>query len=264
MIGEIKKSVSAALYERLVSPFYGALLISWSLWNWKILYVTFFVSEERLDKNKIDWIVKNCSELNALVIYPLASTLIILTLLPFITNAAYWLHLKFIKWCRDQKNSIEMKTLLTTEQSIQIREELINTEQKFDSLLIRKNQEIKELNLQIESLKNAASQQRPEPKPETEGASFSSDETDTFLGSQTTSGIARKIKGNPELQRALDTIIKYIQNGWGQLPEDDNISPTSLAFFEVNHLIENEGNGMFSMTDLGKSVVKIVLDNEFY
>lgn len=256
MINEINKSVSASLYERVASPFYGAAIISWSFWNWKIIYVTLFISEDRLDKNKIEWIAENCSSFSSLAIYPLISTFIILTILPFIANGAYWLHLKFIKWRKDQKNNIDMKTLLTTEQSIQIRQDLVKNEEKFDSLINRRNQEIKELNLQIEALKNLAEEPNVEHNQ--------SQNSDTFLGSPTTSGIAEKIKGNPVLEETLGTIIKYIQSGWGQLAEDDNVSPTSLSFFEVNHLIKNEGDGMYSMTDFGKDVVKIVLNDHFY
>ena len=149
-----------------------------------------------------------------------------------------------------------MKTLLTTEQSIQIRQDLVKNEEKFDSLINRRNQEIKELNLQIEALKNLAEEPNVEHNQ--------SQNSDTFLGSPTTSGIAEKIKGNPVLEETLGTIIKYIQSGWGQLAEDDNVSPTSLSFFEVNHLIKNEGDGMYSMTDFGKDVVKIVLNDHFY
>jgi len=261
MISEINKSISAILYERVASPFYGALIISWGFWNWKVLYVTLFISEKSLEKNKIEWIIENCSNFNNLIIYPLLSTLAILTVLPFITNGAYWLHLKFTKWRRDKKNSIDMKTLLTTEQSIQIRQELVNAEEKFDVLIGRKNQEIKELKLQIEDLKKPPSE--TEEAKESKNKLSTPKDSDTFLREPTSSGIARKIKGNPELERSLDTIIKYIQNGWAQLADDDNLSPTSLAFFEVNHLIKNEGEGMYSMTDLGKDVVRVVLDDLF-
>ena len=71
MINELKKSINAALYERAVSPLYGTFLITWSLWNWKIIYLTFFVSENKLEINKIDYIVANYYSPEIAFVYPI-------------------------------------------------------------------------------------------------------------------------------------------------------------------------------------------------
>ena len=77
----------------------------------------------------------NISYTAFLIWYPLLSTVILLTLIPFVSNGAYWLSLKFEKWRVDNKNEIEKKQLLTLEQSIQLRGQIIESERKFDSLL---------------------------------------------------------------------------------------------------------------------------------
>lgn len=56
-MNEFLKSIRAVLYDRVASPFYGTLIISWLLWNWKIPYVTFFVSESLLKMTKIEYIM---------------------------------------------------------------------------------------------------------------------------------------------------------------------------------------------------------------
>ena len=110
MIDELKKSLSAILYERTTSPFYGTLLISWLIWNWKIVYLTLFISENKINTDKINYITNNFNDIHCLLIYPLISTVVLLTVIPYISNGAYWLSLKFNKWKKDQKNVVEMAT----------------------------------------------------------------------------------------------------------------------------------------------------------
>ncbi|WP_406845030.1 hypothetical protein [Flavobacterium soyae] len=145
MIDDLKKSFDQIIYERTTSPFYGSFIISWCLWNWKIIYLTFFVSQD-----KIDYIVTNFSAFKNIFIFPLLSSIFIITLVPFITNGAYWLSLKFNKWRVDQKNLVDGKQLLSIEQSIELREQISKQEERFAKLVEDKNLEIKQLNLQIQ------------------------------------------------------------------------------------------------------------------
>jgi len=135
MIDNIKKSLGAILYERTSSPLYGALIVSWFIWNWKIFYLTFFISEDKIKIDKISYISENLNDINNLIIYPLVSTLILLTVISFVSNGAFWLNLKFENWKKDKKNIEEKKQLLTLEQSIEIREQLLNQENRFTKLL---------------------------------------------------------------------------------------------------------------------------------
>ena len=85
MFDELKKSISALLYERTTSPLFGTLVVSWSVWNWKIIYLTFFISEKELiGKNKIEYIIENYNDNFNLYWFPLISTTILITLIPFI------------------------------------------------------------------------------------------------------------------------------------------------------------------------------------
>jgi len=83
------KSMKSILHERISSPFYGSLIVSWLLWNWKIPYVTLFVDSSKLTVDKIAYIMINCNDCRYLIYYPLISTVVILTVIPFITNGAY-------------------------------------------------------------------------------------------------------------------------------------------------------------------------------
>ena len=155
MISEIRKSINSVLYERTTSPLFGSFLISWSIWNWKIIYLTLFISEERLVKNnsavtKIEYIEANYLNNYELIFYPLISTVVFVCIVPFLSNGAYWLSLKFNKWRIDKRNSVEQKQLLTLEQSSALRNELLVTEKKSQELIEAKEIEIKSLKMIID------------------------------------------------------------------------------------------------------------------
>lgn len=106
---EITKSLKKILDERISSPFYGSLIVSWLLWNWKIPYVTFFIDQTKLNINKIDYIITNCNHHLNLWIGPLISTAFIILVIPYLTNGAYLITLKFDTWRINMKNAAEIK-----------------------------------------------------------------------------------------------------------------------------------------------------------
>jgi len=153
MLNDIKKSFNEIIYERTTSPFYGTLICSWLIWNWKIIYLTLFISENKLCENKIDYIIKNYCQVENIIWYPLASSIVILTIIPFLSNGAYWLSLKFNKWKVDQKNKVDRKQLLSLEQSIQLREEISNQEEKIEKIIEKYNTKIKSLEIELAGFK---------------------------------------------------------------------------------------------------------------
>jgi len=238
MLDEFKKSVNATLYERATSPFFGTLFISWIIWNWQIITVLFFVDEKILKTDKASYIKENFNDVNTLVYFPLGSTIILLTLVPFITNGAYWLSLNFQKWRYDKKNSVENLKLLTLEKSIQLREEIQNQQDKFEKLLQAKNQEIELLTKQVETNIKL-------PKDN----EFEEEEND---------------KLNPEfLQILLDDkrsrefgkIVWRIQNSYKMFSGTDAPSSDFVSYLEANNLLDNSG-GLYKFTKLGKELLK--------
>ncbi|WP_426430652.1 hypothetical protein ACPX19_13990 [Winogradskyella sp. HB-48] len=253
MISDLRKSINSILYQRVTSPLFGTFTFAWLVWNWKILYTTFFIDEDKIDKNKIDYIVENFSDPKFLIWYPLLSTLILLTVIPFISNGAYWLSLKFEKWRVDNKNAIEKKQLLTLEQSIQLREQIIDSERKFDSLLQNKNDEIKQLKGIIEQMESVK-------KSETD---FNDKGSKTEDEEQEIIGIFNKVKENPKLKTARNTINFFIQGGYSGLSKDENINSQILSYFESNDLIQHLGKGMYEWTEKGKRLNQLINDLEF-
>jgi hypothetical protein len=251
MIEETKKSIQSILNQRISSPFYGTLIISWLLWNWKIIYLTFFISEKKISESKIDFIISNYSNVNHLVWLPLLSTAIILTVIPFITNGAYWLDLSFDRWRINKKIEIEKKQLLTIEQSISLREQILNMENRFETLLADKNSEINQLKLIISESENKTIKTNNVTNSNIENST-----NDIHL-------LADKILNNDKLKKAHLTISYYIQGGYSRLIEAEDMNSELLSFFDSNKLIENATPGMFKWTAKGKEVNKLISEKEF-
>lgn len=240
MFSEFKKSINSVLYERVTSPFFGTLVISWILINWKIFVVLFFVDEKILKINKVDYIIKNCNNYNLLIKIPIISTIFLLTIVPFITNGSYWLNLKFQKWRYDKKNSVENSKLLTLEQSLQLRQEIQQQQEKFEKVLQSKNQEIEALNKQIE---NSTKLQKD--------YEFGNQEKDEELNSEF-------LQIFQDGQNLIDfkKIIWKIQNGYKMFSGSDNPRSDFVSYLEANGLLENV-NGLYKFTKLGKELQKV-------
>lgn len=249
MISEMRQSISAILYERVSSPLYGTLFFSWVIWNWQVVYLTFFVNGSESEVNKLQWIIKNYTDVNLLITYPLISTFFLVTVMPFITNGAYWLHIKFITWRVNQKNKIEMKSLLTLEQSIKLRGKIAESEAKIETLLAEKDTEIQQLKLQIGNL----TKDDIKPNNETSEQNYILDDVSRF---------AEKISSNKDLMDTFQEAVEYAQGGYPNLVGSNNIESSALAFLEVNHLIQGD-NGIYKITDLGRDVLKKILDMNY-
>jgi hypothetical protein len=253
MITELRKSINSILYQRVTSPLFGTFCVAWLVWNWKIVYTTFFIDENKIDKNKIDYIVENFNGTEFLIWYPLLSTLILLTLIPFVSNGAYWLSLKFEKWRVDNKNEIEKKQLLTLEQSIQLRGQIIESERKFDSLLQNKNDEIKQLKGIVEELKSGKNNE----------TGFIEKGSEADITEQEVIDIFNKLKQNNNLNAGRDTINHYVQGGYSGLAKSEKIDSKVLSYFESNDLLESAENGTHKWTKKGKRLNQLINDLEF-
>lgn len=150
MFDEIKKSISATLYERTASPLFGAFLFSWLVWNWKIIVLLFFTSSEEIEVTKFEFIDNNLLNVWSGVIYPVISTALILTGYAWLSEKAYKLWLYFEKKKSDSKQEIEKTKRLTIEQSIKLRSEFNIQREQFEKILQDKDDEIKGMKILID------------------------------------------------------------------------------------------------------------------
>lgn len=249
MIDDIKKSFNSILYERTTSPLFGTLIVSWSIWNWKIIYLTLFISEKKIDCDKITYIINNFSDVNDLITYPIVSAFLFLTFVPFISNAAYWSALIFDKWKKDKKKQIEMEQLLTLKQSIELREQISEQEIRFEKLLESKNDQIEHLNAVIENLNSV--------KTQSTVASPSNDSNINKIYEKDLTELSNKIKNTSGELEQYENLIHYMQNGY-KLASNDDVSSKLISLLESYNIIENIGNGIFKFTDTGKKFNRLM------
>ncbi len=86
---ELLKNIITPINERVKSPFYSTLIISWLIFNWKIIVALFFYNEVVGGKDKIDYIVDLLSNDSTTIVFPLISAIIYLFILPKIDEFVF-------------------------------------------------------------------------------------------------------------------------------------------------------------------------------
>ena len=146
---ELTKSLKAYLYDKTASPLYGNFIISWSLWNWKLFYITFFLSEGVVG-NRLDYIYQqNIFGWWVSLVFPVVSTILLITAVPWLANRAKLITLHYEKWMRQKSNRLERKIRLTIEESNALRLEVELERVKFSQTMSSRDNELtvqKELN----------------------------------------------------------------------------------------------------------------------
>jgi hypothetical protein len=153
MMAEIGKSFRKIFQDRLTSPLYGSFILSWLIWNWKIIYLTIFISQDLLKpQTKIDYILSNYVNWLNLTLYPFLSAVALIAVIPLLANQAYRIHLYYERKRRTWKEEFDKGQRLTIEQSAQLRNEGYEQDIKYQKQLDAKDSEIKVYKQQTDSL----------------------------------------------------------------------------------------------------------------
>lgn len=148
-MNEYLTSIKAHLYDRAVSPFFGAFVFSWISWNYQFLMIVF--SDLNVHE-KINYISNNLypySEewLRVGVVLPFLSALAFILLYPLIALPTFLYSRKAQKILHDLKQKIDGEKLLSKKESRELRKVLFLHQIQFQ-------EEIDKKDVQIEQLKN--------------------------------------------------------------------------------------------------------------
>jgi hypothetical protein len=255
---DLRKSLNAVLNERLTSPLFGSLIVSWLIWNWKIVLILFFVSESSIKLNKIDYIINYYSDFNTNITFPLISALLLITVVPLISNGSYWLSLIYQNWKSKKKYEVEQKQLLTLEQSISLRTEMRNIELELSKIIDKKEVEISLLkdnnDALLKRLEEKESFQENYKRTNRNGMGTSSYGTGDF----------NKFMENEKASSYLENIAKEIRNK-GQFPE--NLPENIKEFYLVNDIVEEKYNAsgavFYELTLKGNGLYRDYFNSKF-
>lgn len=154
MLTDMLTSIKAHLYDRAASPLMGSIVVSWTLWNYK-LPLLLLSNEPILEKYRIISEVLYANDKN-IYIYGLACPLITSFLYIFI----YPYPAKFVfRFTQTQqrvmsnlKREIEGEALLTVKESRELRNQLYSLEDTFQKDLVQKDTEIEQLKAEVDRL----------------------------------------------------------------------------------------------------------------
>lgn len=219
MIQDMSQSIKATLYERVSSPLFGAVVVSWSLWNYKFLMVLF--SNLEITK-KFDYLSVNFFHNFESVFWsgfylPICSALAFLLIYPIPAKIVYENALTQQRNLKKIKLSIEDETPLTIEESRNIRRRMLNVENSFSDEIERKDNEIKQYKEIIKNL-----------------------EDDLNTRQKSLSNLSPKIDvtQDHELNEKELLLIKEITNNNGRIIESELFNIAKLKTVEMNHYIE--------------------------
>jgi hypothetical protein len=195
---------------------------------------------------------------------PLISTVILITLFPYVTNLLLQVSLWYKKQANDKRKKIDGKVLLSIDDSIALRLEIERQNENFNKLLKDKENEIKNLSQIQEALKVEYNMQVKKLKDEINIGRTSSiknqKKSEKNMGVSDPKLVSIKIIKSVKRKVEFDKIIEEIIGGSGNL---EMLDGNAKAFFVSNLIIEQENTyGSFYFTKFGLEVVKFFEDDE--
>ena len=151
-MNELINSIKAQMYDRTTSPLSGSFILSWTLWNYKMIFVLF---SSLGVVEKFDYIsgFLYASWKDFLIIgllYPLLTTFFFIFVYPYPARFAYEFWRNRQKELKEIRQKIEDETPLTMEESREIRHAVMQLEADYARELERKENEIRRLREEID------------------------------------------------------------------------------------------------------------------
>lgn len=150
MFKEMTTSFKASLYERTSSPLMGAIFLVWVGFNWKpLLYMLFSTANI---ETKLVFVTENYLNLWNNLFWPLIIGGILSLIYPVLSYVPFWVSEKIQHAQRNLKQELSMSQLLSVEQSLSLREELVDKDKKIRDILSDNQNQKSELETTIKQL----------------------------------------------------------------------------------------------------------------
>lgn len=246
MLDEIVKSIKISVHDRVTSPLFGAFLISWSIFNYRLLIVLFSSETFQNKFSYIDttlYISSFWHDLLPLFVYPLIATIGFLVLYPYPAGLIFHFWHSHKKQLKEKRQKIDGDTLLTKEESKKLRNHYENIEKEFENDILKKDNEIQKLqelvNQQqevIEELKNELGEAKQLPRRSEHKKAVSDQEIRAILQQGTF-----RLYFNPQNKNKNQTkIIRFASDG--KITEGNNNNEYSWKVSDGKlELVQSDG-----------------------
>jgi predicted transcriptional regulator len=238
MFIQIKNSLERTLQDRISSPFSGAFILSWLVWNWRIIYYILFSENTIGIEAKIYFVQTQLMNWCHTLLFPFGSACLIVVFYPFITIASIWIGLKF----KQLQNKIEDKTPLTVEESRELRLENAKMKKEFGEILKEtqnENQRLKEENEILRRQTPSSSNTTDNTKSKIDA---SGDENNDF----------KEILAMESIQKNLPEILERITGGFNM----SGVDGKAVALLDASGLItQNNDRKTYSFTEKGRRFI---------
>lgn len=253
MFEQFSNSIKATLYDRISSPLSSSFLVSWCLWNYKILIVL-FSSIKPYDKyNQIEILISTTIFktpfyeplgywLSNGIVFPALSALAYIYLYPVPSKIIYEHHLKTQDALKSLRNKIENEERLSVKDSLKIKNDWFGKEKVYIDLINSKDIDIKTKEATIESLHIVYNNQKDETNKLNERLSTLNE------------NIASK------LQELEDTQLEFIKVNNENLEHERQISLITTQLNDSQELNIRLSNG-FNLSFYKASKIISLFDN---
>lgn len=214
---DVVKSIKAHLYDRVVSPLFGAFLISWCIWNYRVIFVLLSSEIIQYKFNYIDeyyssFFYYGSFSVSKLLLIgiaaPVFSAFLYIYAYPFLALPVYKFSLSRQKRLNEVKNEIEGNTLLTLDKSRRIIQDAKKMQIEYNKQMEIAEEEIESLRkiisdqmVEIDKLRTASPVEKLPPNDEVVSADHSSGKV---------VGEAADILSSPELAELEKFIVDVL------------------------------------------------------
>lgn len=238
MIDEIYQSIRAQLYERAVSPLMGSFLVSWCLWNYKIILVILsgLTIQEKL--SFIDTIHFSNWVLIATygLLYPLATSVAYIIFYPHPAKYFFEYSSRRQKELSDLKKTIHEESLLSVADSRELNRKIFQLENEYQKELDSKDLEITHLKALVkdstgsELSNNSVLDQISDSKGSSYELTALQDEMLSLLGHLDGESV-----GENHFHNELDARPIAIRHALQELLDFNYIAITKNGYYEITH-----------------------------
>ncbi|MBF8704701.1 hypothetical protein [Pseudomonas putida] len=159
MLNDIATTIKAQLYDRITSPLLGSFILSWCLWNWKVLLilVSNLSATEKITYIELNFFPTAKAYVSNGLAAPLLLTLIIIYLYPIPAKIIYRKTRNDHRDLKEIQQSIEDSTPMPMEDARALRQLLRNIQNQHEEEMAAKIAETATLKAEQISLNNETS-----------------------------------------------------------------------------------------------------------